>query len=168
MNRLVFLGRTADRSRVFADIRLEHYTGKDRETVDHSHTADYWRLGISFYLYAPRFRESYAAGQVSPEERVIVDGKGADVTPADRRLIEQAWLDWHLNDMHAECMHMTELDPPAGAEVPTGWAGPDVSGWRIKNLICPKTGYGYGSAWLVAPLPDDVLANMQRVIGGAL
>lgn len=52
------------------------------------------------------------------------------------------FLRWHLNDMHAECVHQEERGE-------TYQTHPDAK--------CPDCGYALGSAWLKRELPPEVV-----------
>lgn len=54
----------------------------------------------------------------------------------------EAWHDWHLNDLHAECEHQ------------------EVLGWTYethKGQSCPTCGYEIGTAWTRREVPQDVV-----------
>lgn len=63
---------------------------------------------------------------------------------------------WHLNTMRAACAHQAPVYAPDryGREVPSLDLTP----------ACPETGYKYGHAWLVEPMPAEVLAYFRRLI----
>lgn len=63
----------------------------------------------------------------------------------------QSYFQWHLNDMHAECVHQE-----ARGETYTTHPGAE----------CPDCGYKLGSAWTRRELPSDVIAWVQSLQGG--
>ena len=52
------------------------------------------------------------------------------------------WKDWHLNDMHAECVHQEKL----------GWKYNTHAGQK-----CPECAYEIGTAWTSREVPEEVL-----------
>lgn len=171
LQRRIYLGRTADRSRVFADVELRTRharPGQSFTTTAHESVTSYVEFAAMFEVIAFSEREAYRGGQVPTDERVIVDRDGSPLTPANRRYIERAWETSHLNGMNAGCDHMREgIDyaPPAASDLPERYGQPDLQGWKLKNLVCAESGYRWGSAWLVKALDDDLAANMRHLLG---
>lgn len=71
-----------------------------------------------------------------------------------RRLVELADR-WHLNTLRAGCAHQAPTVKRLLA-----------SGTPHRDLLdevppCPETGYRYGHAWLVEPLPDEILVELE-------
>lgn len=62
------------------------------------------------------------------------------------------WRDWHLNDLHAGCEHQREL----------GW-DKDGGYEAHPSEPCPVCGYKYGTAWLFAEVPEDVVAFLDSL-----
>lgn len=62
----------------------------------------------------------------------------------------QSYFQWHLNDMHAECVHQE-----ARGETYATHPGAE----------CPDCGYKLGSAWTRRELPADVSAWVQSLQG---
>jgi len=60
----------------------------------------------------------------------------------------QRYFRWHLNDMHAECVHQE-------ARGETYQTHP--------GAVCPDCGYKLGSAWTKRDLPSDVVAWAESV-----
>jgi len=99
------------------------------------------------------------------------------------------WQRWHLNDLKAGCEHQRALgwdtlkiddSKPSntygkhcGEDGPTSW---NLAGWvrpssheRGKMAVaCPECGYKYGTEWKTEPLPADVLAEINSLLGEAV
>ena len=60
---------------------------------------------------------------------------------------------WHLNAMNAACEHQTVVyeDLP--------YRRPSLE----LTLPCPKSGYRYGSAWLIRELPADFVSRVRAI-----
>lgn len=66
---------------------------------------------------------------------------------------------YHLNGMTARCDH--QVTPPMPADI--DWK--DRSNWALDHTpACPVTGYKYGHAWLVKPLPEDITPDRVRAL----
>lgn len=126
-------------------VELLHAT--PQQTIDHEPIVRYERLTIVGEVLTTR--RHIASGQVHADLALITrpaPGWGPD----DRARLGEVWARWHLNDLRAACAHQT---PPAGRNDP-------------DPAPCPRTGYRYGTAWLVEPLPADVLAWLTARFGG--
>jgi len=193
-NQDIYLGRSDEGHWIFADVRI---TPADPERIvqftDHSTGPKPTSLGIMFTVVdgaRGRHRPQHAtdahdrwwlqSGQVPPIDRRI-----SDPLP-HTRLIENAWLDWHLNDMKPACDHMTDemLNPADDVldeyiRVKTEERGewrekysPAFYGrrdalqkWRLDNVVCPETGYKWGHAWLARHLPDELVHDLMPYVG---
>lgn len=139
----VTLGRIKGEGIVKVSMRLTwHEDGT--QTVDHETVEGYWRFSVSASVWLrSNSPDSHTAGQC----RDIVARLN---TEASRRLC-LLWEAWHLNDFTAGCAHQTPVYTAQGqydlAAVPP----------------CPETGYRFGSAWLLRPIPDAVLVEMRDV-----
>lgn len=149
MEREFYLGRTIRHEHVYATVSIVNPNRESVEFTDHSIGAAPIRVSVSFVLlskYATLKADHYRLsdvpdgywlgfGQVPEDERIII-GKSTRAIPAeDRQFIELLWRDWHLNDMHAECIHQADK----------------------YSADCPETGYRYGSKWLAEAVPQDIL-----------
>lgn len=151
--RKIGLGWTAEDARVIAHVSIESGEG---ESVFSDHTTGQHpdRVAVSFEVV----RESW--GQIPADERVIVRSHANDADEITRAFIEALWSEHHLNDMHAECDHMTP-DMLARHE------GESVSDWQTRMLdtvVCPVSGYKWGRAWLARSVPADVLAQVRTLV----
>jgi hypothetical protein len=83
---------------------------------------------------------------------VLVDPTFEPVSPwtaGDVRSLHDLWQRWRLNQMRAACAHMDLPDDPSYD--------------ARRNIVCPVTGYRYGSAWLYEPIPESVIAEIRRL-----
>lgn len=101
-------------------------------------------------------------GEIALDTKNVLVGYGATVEPLNE-LVSLAPVftaediaelirigAYHLNDMQAACDHQTVQG-----------SGRDA----LDNTPpCPVTGYKYGHAWLVKPLPDDITPEHVRAI----
>lgn len=134
------IGRVNGEGIVRVDIRLNR-GGEDQPTVDHGMVDHPWRFAVSATLWRRRNSpDCDAAGQI--RETVVRVG-----TPEARELC-RLWKRWHLNDMQGACAHMATpkaYDPNA-------------------PVVCPETGYVYGSRWLTEVIPDEEIAAIRAVV----
>lgn len=129
---------TVDRQGVF--IRIEYpRNGSDKPAL--SICADIYRGG-----------HDVGGGQsLDTVRRVATHGHPSKEWPVGRILYLLAvWDHWHLNDVQAGCSHQREM----------GWRNYD----KHPGEPCPICGYKYGSAWLYAPLPQDVIDFVQPLV----
>jgi hypothetical protein len=100
-------------------------------------------------------------------------------TEAQAKLLE-IWDRWHLNDMHAGCIHQraakwdeVRINPK---ELPDTIANSDEKGiiatWvrkkeHPKGLLCapcPECGYKYGTEWKREELPADIVETIDGLL----
>jgi hypothetical protein len=139
------------RNPVTVSVRMERLDRRDAyETVDHqqvarpldfSLTSDVWKVNRSDIIEG--------GATVEPLRQITRYADGWDAAKV-RELI--ALAPWHLNAMTAGCAHQ---EP-----VMTG-GRPDLD----RTSPCPVTGYKYGSAWLVRPLPDGLAEKVRALFG---
>lgn len=108
------------------------------------------------------------AGQCVGDLRAITEPAG-QLTLEDTRRLADLWDAWHLNTMRAACAHMdlsvVPEDVPSFVSSEDRRAGRlDRSGWMQANLVCPTSGYKYGSAWLAEPVPDEVVEEIAALL----
>lgn len=138
------VGRIVGEGEVFIDIAMRRLHG-GRETVEHDAIVDPLELSIMGEVRAGS--QVVSCGQILDDvRRVTRFARGW--TPARLERLCDMWEKWHLNGMKAECAHME-----------TVW---EEGRWGMRPSMtltppCPETGYRYGSAWLVKPLPNDVV-----------
>lgn len=158
--RKIGLGYTEEGCRVVATIAIDYSDGALVTFTDHSERPAPDCISVTWEVTRPNSRMIESAGQVPPEDRVIARRHARDATPEVREFIEQLWLDHHLNDMHAECEHMT-------TEMLSKRDGETGSEWQkrmLETVVCPLTGYRWGRAWLAREVPVDVLTRTARLI----
>ena len=125
-NRELYLGRNRRGERVWVEVKL----------------SDDGRLSLTGETVprgTQRRHERGAAGQI------IMDPDALPKTPLGRR-VAAVWERWHLNDMHAECVHQR-----ARGET---WA-------NAPGAVCPQCGHRLGSAWLREDLPPEVIEEVR-------
>lgn len=152
------LGTLADKSYVVVDLEIRRRPGT-ATTVDHVDIVDPLEVSLTGTVHEYRHREPYGAGQ-------IVDTLADIVTPAPGWTLEEIrelatlWDRWHLNTMRAACAHMVPGDL---VREDNGYGGTRISTSDPRN-VCPDTGYRYGHAWLVEPVPADVVARLEELM----
>jgi hypothetical protein len=88
-------------------------------------------------------RGGYEGGQCYDAILEYADKGKIEYTPEwDREKLHRliaVWKRWHLNDMRAGCEHQR------------------LAGGYEVGEPCRTCGYGYGTAWLVEPLPQEII-----------
>ena len=149
-----YLGRTADRERVHADIVLREISPS--HMADHSGTRpdpdgasrSILELSVCGDVTAYRHREPHSVGQVCVDFLTVTE-PGPGWTLEDITELVAVWRKWHLNGLSATCHHMDV----------TG-LGRDYD--ARKHVTCPVTGDAYGSAWWARELPAEVVAKVRE------
>lgn len=138
----VRIGRIEREGWVDIDAKLT-WVGSPMTTIDHQVVDGYWRFSVSATLWAQTDSpDCYAAGQCIDEVRKL---------PRAQTLCD-LWERWHLNDMRAGCAHQTPAYLPGG-------------GYDLDAVPpCPETGYRFGHAWLLEPIPDDERERIVTVL----
>lgn len=123
------------------NVRVERCQ-QDAETVEHEQISEYLDFGITSNVWNPEaLRVLFPSpGLVQPSE--ILE----PFTPA--KLVRLTGLaSWHHNSMYDYCAHQKAPGGPRGS----------------RPEPCEKTGFKYGQAWLVRPLPADFLTRLREV-----
>ena len=157
--RKIGLGWTAEGGRVVAHVSVEEGKGIS-QYMDHTQAADPDRVSVSFEVVGKSRHDVQAFGQISPEDRVIARRHENDASPELAAFIDELWSVHHLNDMHAECDHMTP-DMLARHE------GESTQDWQTRMLdtvTCPESGYRWGRAWLARTVLADTLAKARTLV----
>lgn len=133
-------------------------SGRGFKTIEHEPVKP-GALGVSFTheenerAQNGRWMDVGGGAGAGDVESVTEFADGWDA-PRAQRLKELASR-WHLNTLKAGCAHMT---------LPQ-----DQSYDARKDITCEAgTGYKYGSAWLVEPLPAEVLSELVDAFGAKL
>ncbi|MET7363194.1 hypothetical protein ABZS76_32820 [Streptomyces sp. NPDC005562] len=148
----VFVGTTVDRLRVHVDIELR-VDDQERQTVDHQTVSNPLTLSVTQTSYRGKknIDRNFDSGGVDLDNILRVVTPAPGYTLAEVREIARIGKRWHLNTMRAACAHMTLPEGKVGAEL------------LDEGLVCEKSGYKYGHAWLTEVLPDDVTARIQEL-----
>lgn len=126
---------------VTVDVQLQRITAT-AQTIHHEQIDEFTRLSIIGTVNGPG-RAPVTFGQCVDELDLVTSFDPRWDAESVRHLA-LLWRRWHLNDMRPGCAHQT----PIG----------DTPGERLdRTAPCPETDYRWGSAWLVEPLPDDVI-----------
>lgn len=142
---------------VTVEVRMEVLDRHEYETVNHERVSNPLDFAITTAVWQPGNRDWVSGGAtVEPLGELVeyLNGFDAESVKALADLAE-----WHLNGMTAGCAHQGE---PVMRD---GRYGPEIDFDRTPP--CPETGYRYGSAWLLRPLPDGFREHVQNLFGKA-
>lgn len=132
------------------------------ETVTHDRVAGPLDFTMTTSVWRPDRRDIVSGGASREPLRELAtysDGFNAENTA---RLADMGDR-WHLNSMRAACAHM---DTATLVREDNGYGGQRIS-TRAPENVCPVTGYQYGHAWLVEPLPAGFVAELLSLVAGA-
>lgn len=160
------IGTLPDGSLLRIDARLGPCTHKvgTWETIEHEIVTETPTcLSISGAVYQTRrSRDPYWAGQCIGALRQVIEGGRLMGWSEDRaKALLGFWQDWHLNDMIAGCAHQTVVYEPGH---PEDRLRPDLK----RTPPCPKTGYRYGTSWLLKPISTEKAREIAEVLRGGL
>jgi hypothetical protein len=152
----LYVGRDTDNLKVYIEIELEKTiletypqfkdTPLQKETVTHDQVTEYTTLTISGFA-RKTVRSNYAyCGQIYDHLSNLAH---PCISQDKLDQIIAIWQRWHLNDLHAACVHQTWFDSGVAFEIWQARA-------NAETAKCPK-GYRYGSKWLLEPLPQAVI-----------
>lgn len=65
------------------------------------------------------------------------------------QLIKEIWERWHLNDMHAGCIHQREFEKEPYD--------------KHRGHVCEICNYQYGTGWIYEELPEDVIKTLKSL-----
>lgn len=150
----MFLGWTPDKTRVYVNVQLSVQNG-NFQTTDHQQAETVERLSFTGEVYRGRAghsdRQMVGAGQITGAARAVLAGRLAPgVSAGDVTTLLKAWKAWHLNDMRAACAHVKPV-------------GDSTDDNLDRTPACPHSGYRYGSAWLVDPLPEGLVESLRAI-----
>jgi hypothetical protein len=158
----IFVGRTAEGTRVYLDMSLERVAKEGKTSVTHEPVTDeFFRFSASGHtVLKGRRDDNWDGGGQMLDTLLEVADPANGWTLQELKEIHRLWKNWHLNDMQAGCQHVPD---PLWEDSPYG-KRPD-----LKNTpSCPETGYRWGSAWLVRLIPATVIVRMQELIRKAI
>ncbi len=141
-------------------VRIERLERNETyHTIEHEQVTRPWGLSITTAVWNPRGDDTLAGGATAaPLREVAAHGRPREEW-ADGTLPYLASIHdrWHLNAMKAACAHQEVVYErgPAGRR-------PSLT----ETRPCPVTGYRYGSAWLVEPLPRLIVDDLLRMFTG--
>lgn len=173
----IYVGMTDDGMRVYIEIEYGHGLNAHItpvETTDHREIDRPSGLSITGYGTFSGRAASVMGGQIT-STLLEVTRPAPGLERPDLLALVRIWDAWHLSDMTAACDHM-DLDT-VPADLPTyvpsySATGPsrhkgdlDRTGWMLKHLVCPVTGYRYGRKWLAREVPAEILAELEGILG---
>lgn len=148
--------------RVTVHVRIERLERAETyDTVTHEQVRLPLELSVTTHVWRPDDQDIVAGGATrEPLREVAAHGTPSRFWTVES-LLRMAELGdwWHLNSMRAGCVHQEAVyeDGPHGRRV-------DLDATRR----CPVTGYRYGSAWLIEPLPGPVVGDLVRLLSGPI
>lgn len=145
----VFVGTTPDNLRVLltGELRGNGPDGpRDRQTTTHETVCEPETLSLTSAVFKGKknISRNHITSGATLEDLGRITRPAPGYSLDDVRELHRIGTRWHLNTMRAACAHM---------EVPEGKTSAEPLNPKI---VCPETGYRWGTAWLVEPLPDDV------------
>lgn len=141
-------------SRVDIDMRLTTYSEGPYTTVDHEEVDSYVEFAASGAVVE---RGMMSRGGQMLDELLKVQRVSSPWKQHDLLSLFHVWEKFHLNGMTAACSHMTR-DTLVYED--NGFGGRRIS---CSGNVCPETGYTYGKAWLVKPIPDVYMREIERL-----
>lgn len=147
--------------RVTVEMRVERLERSDEyETTEHDHISAPLDFALTTAVWNWNGTDWLEGGAtVEPLRQVLKSGNFGEGFNAEKvaALIE-LHEQYHLNSMQAGCAHQTRAEDPNGNAL-------TATGYALDNTApCPITGYKYGSAWLVKPLPADFVPNLLGIL----
>lgn len=64
--------------------------------------------------------------------------------------IYNVWKDWHLNDLHAGCIHQREFEKEPYE--------------KHEGHHCDICDYTYGTKWIYEPIPENILKEINEIM----
>jgi hypothetical protein len=160
-----FLGTSTDDERVYLDVKITTST-RAGVTVTHEPVSEYARLSFQGEIHerggAYGGYHCSAAGQCVETIAAMTWKDGGPFSPAEIAEILAVWDRWHLNDMRPNCVHQEHFSLPytSGSRYNDEWRDRAA----VETAKCP-CGYAYGSAWLVEPLPLEIVDKVTGWFG---
>lgn len=158
----VFLGRTTDGEKIYARAELERKTLEDALTVTHEKVSGevlfFSAMGHSVAKFARHNSENWISGGQMLDDLLQITDPAPGWTLEEIRAFHRLWKNWHLNGMNAGCQHVPT--PVYRKNERYGYQEVDLD----NTPACPETGYRYGHAWLLRPIPATIIDEMQTLI----
>jgi hypothetical protein len=129
-----------DNSNVYLVLEIKEHTGIEKETIYHKKIMKYKTLSLSGY-------SKDCFGQIRNSIIGVVNLK------CDESIIKEIiciWNEYHLNDLHAGCIHQKEFNCNINFEEQA----------KKETLKCPLH-YNYGSKWLVKLVPQRIFDRIM-------
>jgi hypothetical protein len=132
---------------VTVSVRMERLTRRDSyETIDHDKVTRPLDFAITLSVWMPSRNDIVVSGRdVGMLSDLVTYSRGFNGGSV-KQLAEL--IPYHLNATRGACAHQI----------------PDQG---FDNPNCPATGYRYGSAWLVEPLPKGFLAHVKSLFANS-
>lgn len=138
---------------IFLEMKIKLKNGKERnkQTINHEPAGWYLTLSICGHAWDQRRRDHAYSGQIYDE---LNDQNIKEYLIPSEKLayIVGIWKRWHLNDLKAGCIHQKEFNCNENWEEQS----------KRETDKCPQ-GYAYGSAWLVEPLPLEIVGELTGI-----
>jgi hypothetical protein len=132
---------------VTVSIRMEELTRRGfYDTVDHKIVREPLDFAITTGVWQPGGRDIVSGGATVEPLRELASYEMGWTPESVKELADLE--EWHLNGMSAACAHQERR---AGLDSPP----------------CPISGYRWGSAWLVRPLPNGFLSKVENLFAHA-
>ncbi|HET6914930.1 MAG TPA: hypothetical protein VFH56_02455 [Acidimicrobiales bacterium] len=130
----------------------ERHEGCAYQTITHGTTTDPVQVSFTGEFFERRNmrRDDFTSAGQNLEDLDLITKPAPGFTLNEIHELGALWRRWHLNDMRAECAHMELPDDPSYD--------------ARKDIVCPETGYKYGSAWLAEDVPADVLDHIRHLM----
>jgi len=146
--------------RVYVEIELRKIQG-EHTTITHEPIIDPLELAVTYET-----RTSFGCGVKEALDPKLF--QSLIIEPDDLAWIREVSERWHLNTLRGGCVHQVR-----GAHIDRRGVSTYKGGWyrgvywtrmvKRQTKRCP-VGYRYGSAWLVEPLPDEVVFGIKTFI----
>lgn len=145
---------------VRVDIRIERLERRDwYHTTEHLMMHNPYGLTVTTQVWSPGGTDMVAGGATRDPLREVTEP--ARFWTRDTLATLAVLGDrWHGNDFQAGCAHQDvvyEDDPRYPGRPSLDLTKP-----------CPVNGYRYGSAWLVEPLPEQVIRDLMGLLSGPI
>lgn len=141
----VYVGMTADRKRVLMSAEVRR-GGNVLSTVDHERIASPEALSLTSAVFTGKknISRNHVVSGATLKHLGRIHTPAPGFTLGDVRELHRIGTEWHNNTLKSACAHM---------DVPKGVGGSELLDMGIR---CESSGYSWGTAHLVKPLPAEV------------